>query len=142
MTVTGFADSGAQMTVISPEMVHSLGVKDEELLNISMVIKAASNANLQVKGGIVIKKFLGADSKGKVREARQLAYIAAGTNQFFVFKKALIDPGLLKQNFLLPQSGLEEAGDVLLAQDDKSCKCLVRESPPEPPMELPMPATK
>ena len=57
-------------------------------------------------------------------------------------KRALIDLGLLPIIFSLPQSGLEEAGDALLAQDDKRCECQVQQGPPEPPMELPMPAIK
>ena len=59
-------------------MVHSLGVKDKKLLNMSMVIKAANNASLQVKGGIMIRMFLDADSKGRIRESWHLAYVVAG----------------------------------------------------------------
>ena len=91
------ADSGVQMTVMSPEMAWGLGVQEHELLPVDMAIFAAGGGGLTVINGIPL--MISLDVHGKRRETCHLAYVAKRATQFFVCKDALIGLELLVKNF-------------------------------------------
>ena len=110
--VCRLADTGAQMTVISPALAERLGVKINEMVLINMVITVANGTSLEVLGGIPDKLSLNPDGNGKVRESHQLAYVVVGVNQLYICKAALCDLGLLPMRTL---SAEKDVGDILAA---------------------------
>ena len=73
MVVQGLADSGAQMTVMSPEMARSLGVQEHKLLPMDLAIFTSGGGGLTVISGIPLMMSL--DVNGKQRETCHLAYV-------------------------------------------------------------------
>ena len=77
-------------------------------------------------------------------------YIADCTSQYFICKAAVMEMGLLDKSFPMPQTMPQRcedraqkpksSGEVLL-QEERQCKCPARCILPEPPTELPVPAT-
>ena len=55
VVVCGVADTGAQMTVMSPDLVRRIGVRDDEMIPIKMNITAANGIPLEILCGILVK---------------------------------------------------------------------------------------
>ena len=114
------------------------------------MVEAAGGSNLSIRGGMFIRMYLDPDRNGRVRESQQMVYIANCTSQYFICKAALMELGLLDRSFPMPQMMPQRCEDraqkpkssgEVLYQEERQCKCPARCIPPEPPTELPMPAT-
>ena len=121
------------------------------MIPMNMEITSASGSPLEVLGGILIKIILNSEGNGKVRELRQLAYVAVGANQLSMCKSALCDLGLLLmvwppkdlQGMNLPMQGKlsakKDAGDTESTKgDDERSQCPTYTRPPDTTDALPM----
>ena len=87
--VDGLADTRAQMMVISSGMAQRLGVRISEMMPISMNIMTMNGNSTNVIGGILIMMIH--SFNGRIRESKQLVYVATGVNQFVICRAALCD---------------------------------------------------
>ena len=97
-TVTALPDSGAQVTVGGPDLIHTLGVTKNKLIPVSQQISAANNGQLTLLGGILLD-ISGKDKDGKTYISSQLVYIADGVKKLLLSKRACVDLGILPESF-------------------------------------------
>ena len=141
------ADTGAQMVVAGISLVHSLGVKKGELFPVTAGIKAANSEGLQLLGGMFIT-ISARGSDGNTRTSDQMCYISSNVDKLFLSKATCQDLGIIAENF--PEVGAADSEITtainkctLVSEDDPDkCSCPVRAATPDPPKELPFPATK
>ena len=146
------ADTGAQMCVAGPSLLHSLGCTKRELIKLQGGVSTADNAGLTLLGGIFIK-IKAVTPQGALLFTEQLVYIAEGINTLFLSKSACRDLGIIGENF--PEVGSHTASISSLAgseetkgkqqqhkqctpygPQDSQCNCPRRTPTPDPP-ELP-----
>jgi hypothetical protein len=112
------ADTGAQMCVAGPSLLHSLGATKRELIKLQTGVSTADNAGLKLLGGLFCS-ILGRTPGGDAISTQQLVYIAEGINTLFLSKTACRDLGIIGENF--PQVGSYRGADSSL-QDLHSMK--------------------
>ena len=93
-TVTALPDSGAQVTVGGPDLIHTLGVTKNKLIPVSQQISAANNGQLTLLGGILLD-ISGKDKDGKTYISSQLVYIADGVKKLLLSRRACVELGIL-----------------------------------------------
>ena len=74
------ADTGAQMMIVSPDLVRRMGVRDEDFIPMELNVFAANGVPMEVLGGIPVKLSVIPRVGGKMRESCQLAYVAMGVH--------------------------------------------------------------
>ena len=135
------------MVVAGISLVHSLGVKKGELFPVSAGIRAANSEGLQLLGGMFIT-ISARGSDGNTRTSDQMCYISSNVDKLFLSKATCQDLGIIAENF--PEVGAADSEITtainkctLVSEDDPDkCSCPVRAATPDPPKELPFPATK
>jgi hypothetical protein len=83
-------DTGAQLTVAGPFLLHALGVSEQELTPLSNSVRAANGQSLDLLGGIFIT-VSGQDSAGDTRVTKQQCYIARNASTLFLSKAGCKD---------------------------------------------------
>ena len=91
-------DTGAQMVVISPKIVQSMGLSSKNIIPVKMKIKAANMGGLTLLGGVLVK-ISGKSDNGVVRSSQQLAYVAKEVERVYLSKRACQDLGIIAENF-------------------------------------------
>ena len=66
-------DTGAQVTVAGPSLMHGLGVKKHELIPVSQRILGANQGSLKLFGG-VLADIAGVSRDGQTHNTRELCY--------------------------------------------------------------------
>ena len=92
------ADTGSQMCVAGPSLLHSLGATKKELIKLENGINTANNAGLILLGGLFCD-IKGWTPGGKPISTQQLVYIAEGINTLFLSKTACKDLQIIGHNF-------------------------------------------
>ena len=69
-------DTGAQMTVVGMNFMHSLGIKKSKLIPLSRGVNAANNSKLGLLGGALVE-FSGKDCSGQMRTSRPTTLIVS-----------------------------------------------------------------
>ena len=152
--VAALPDSGAQVSVGGPDLIHALGITKNKLIPVSQRISAANNGQLPLLGGILLD-ISGKDAKGKTHTSSQLVYIADGIKKLLLSKSACVDLGILPQNFPMIGNDNEVANNMLncVLDDDNhtvlvdectadneestTCSCPKREETPPVPEKIP-----
>ena len=150
-------DSGAQSCLWSKKEFQKCGFSSEDLIPVHHAMKAANTAPITIDGAILLR-LSGVSKQGDVVEAAVMAYISPDTDSFFLSKEAMVQLGIISQDF--PQLGasspmpielnchsvanqkplesLQHGIDSPLAD----CGCPKRQMPPPKPEELPFPCTQ
>ena len=136
-------DTGAQVVVGGPGLMHGMGVKRHELVPVSQKILGANQGTLKLWGGLLVD-ISGVGKDGVTRTTKQLCYIAEGVNRLLLSRRCCIELGIIDKDFPSIGSG---AGEVSInscdsAGEDGKCSCPERTPTPPPPSELPFPATE
>ena len=92
------ADTGAQMCVAGPSLLHALGATKNELIKLENGVSTANNAGLTLLGGLFCN-IMGWTLGGKSMSTQQLIYIAEGINTLFLSKTACRDLRIIGDNF-------------------------------------------
>ena len=66
--VCGLADTRSRVMVIGPELVKRFGVKETEMISLSMDVKGVDSMLMEVAGGIPVKLGLNLDNGGNIWE--------------------------------------------------------------------------
>lgn len=153
-TVTALPDSGAQVTVGGPDLIHTLGVTKNKLIPVSQQISAANNGQLSLLGGILLD-ISGKDKDGKTYISSQLVYIADGVKKLLLSRRACVELGILPGSFptfgdqttnkLLECDTIQDGNiqdvtcnmvsvDECTADPEESTKCSCPDRGPTPPV--------
>ena len=82
------ADTGAQMCVAGPSLLHALGATKKELIKLEASVNTANNAGLTLLGGLFCD-IKGWTPEGQPISTQQLVYIAEGINTLFLSKTCM-----------------------------------------------------
>ena len=110
-------------------------------------MKAANTATISIDGAIVIR-LSGHTKTGQAVEAATMVYISPEANSFFLSKEAMIQLGIIPQNF--PELGqaflachrshtdehAEVCANIPTNPSRADCSCLLRKQPPGRPDKL------
>merc|ERR1712059_95323 len=112
------------MYVLSRGMVRSMGIRDSELVEVTMSVTMASRAPLDVLGGVFVAISLGTGIYKKT--SIQMAYISESVNQVFLSEDTLKDLDILPhmwakqetQGVCVMDSFINKNGETI-----RSCGC-------------------
>lgn len=133
VSMPAMADTGCQSCLIGIEVAQQMGLSTEDLVPVSMTMRAANKTGIRILGAVVVR-IAGDSNDGRQLMTRQIAYVTDSSPRIFLSRAACVDLGLISDKF--PTLG--EANLV----NSESCHCPRRTEPPPKPTTLPMPATE
>ena len=80
------------------DFVHRIGVKKSELIPVSLRLRGAGSARLDLIGGLFLDVSI-ILANGEVRRSSQMCYIAHGVKKILLSKSACKDLGIIRENF-------------------------------------------
>ena len=92
------ADTGAMMVVVNREFMEALGVKESELIPMSLRITAANSSKINLLGGMLVL-IKARDKEDNIRTSRQLVYVAEGCTSIFLSQRVCKDLGIIPESF-------------------------------------------
>ena len=143
VTCPALPDTGAQMVVAGMDLPHKLGYTKRDLFPVTSGIKAANSEGLKLFGGILIT-VSAEGSDGITRSTSHMCYISENVSRLFLSKAACRGLGMIPDNF--PEVGscdnIHSVNKCELVDESDSCGCPERKQTPDPPAQLPCPATE
>ncbi|KAJ8369166.1 hypothetical protein SKAU_G00091940 [Synaphobranchus kaupii] len=133
VSLPAMADTGCQSYLIGIKVAQQMGLSTEDLIPVSMTMKAANNKGIRILGAAVVR-FAGSSGDARRLETRQIAYVTDTSNRIFHSRAACVDLGMISDKF-------PTLGEVNLATSEV-CDCPRRAEPPTRPTTLPMLATE
>lgn len=133
VTLPAMADTGCQSCLIGIKVAQQMGLSTEDLIPVSMTMRAANNEGIRILGAAVIR-FAGVSDDARRLETRQIAYVTDTSDRIFLSRTACVDLGMISDRF-------PTLGEVNLVAGEL-CDCPRRAEPPAKPTTLPMPATE
>ena len=96
--VDGLADTGAQICTAGADFLTAMGIDVDFLVPTRMGVKGVASSKVTILGAL----FLQISAGGRVTQ--QLVYIASGARMLILSEKALLDLGVIPENF--PSAGM------------------------------------
>lgn len=141
VSVPAMADTGCQSCLTGLNVIHRLGLRESDLIPVTMRMHTANNDGIKILGAILLR-ISSTDSTGHTIKSRQMTYVTDSSDKLFLSREACVALGIISGHF--PQVHVTadlNAADV----HDKTtapCGCATRQFPPPPPGTLPFPATE
>lgn len=133
VTLPAMADTGCQSCLIGLKVARRMGLSTEDLIPVSMTMRAANNKGIRILGAAVVR-FAGNSNDARRLETRQIAYVTDTSDRVFLSRTACVGLGMISETF-------PALGEANLASSEP-CDCPQRATPPARPTTLPMPATE
>ena len=140
------ADTGCQSCLAGMKIVRRLGLRQQDLIPVSMKMRTATKGGVRILGAIPLC-LSGRAPSGHTVRTRQLTYVTNSSDQLFLSREACVGLGIISDSF--PQLGVTQERplmDTTAALEGtptgKTCQCPKRQRPPPPPTSLPFPATE
>ncbi len=149
VSLPALADTGCQSCLIGTNTLHKLGLKQKDLIPVTMKMRAANDQDIGILGAVVVR-FSGTGKGKAVLETRQMTYVTDATDKIFLSREACVALGMIAQDFpsigcankvhslSTPHQPSNGSGTI---KDTPKCACPQRTMPPAPP-KLPFPATE
>ena len=152
--MSNLTNKGASITVAGMEFARQLGVREDDLLQTSMVITSANDTQFKVLGAMVV------DLQSEGVSTKEFIYICRGAKGCLLSLDACVNLGIvpvtfptigsipsvkeLKENMSMKEETTKDPGKEGQSKVRKGCDCRCpdREMPSELPTEIPFPATK
>ncbi|KAK3875650.1 hypothetical protein Pcinc_019504 [Petrolisthes cinctipes] len=140
-TITAIADSGAQTCLMGLQIMKKLGLRQQQLTQVTKRILAANNEEINVLGAVFLK-LSGCNQKGEQLETATVVYVTDSTSRFYLSRAALEQLGVIGPDF--PKIGA--TGPAVCKNTVSTrhlptlagCGCPLRTAPPPRPAKLPM----
>ena len=151
-------DTGASISIAGLQFVRKLGIREEDLLTVDMMVTSADNSPIEVLGAVLVDMMVGEET------TKEMVYVCRGTKGCLLSLDACVNLGIVPRTFPAP-GGSGDRGEVGAGvvngggehghecgggtghSDRKprrragcDCACSDREQPPDPPEQLPCPA--
>ena len=133
-SLPAMADTGCQSCLAGVNILHPLGLTEDDLIPVTMKMHAANNNRITILGATVLR-FSGKSETDEIINTRQIVYITDSCSKIFLSREACVTLGIISSSF--PTIG--EATNGL--DDGAPCCCPQRELPPPLPEKLPYTAT-
>ena len=137
-TISVVTDTGAQSCFWGLSEFLRCGFQTGDLIPVKHTLYAANKEKIDISGAILLRLH-GNNSAGQSRTAAVMTYVSPNTQRFYLSREALIQLGVIGKNFPRVGSADEECA---IEEENASCGCLVRTSPPRRPENLPFPPTE
>ena len=123
--VSAMPDTGAMMCLVGMNTMHSMGLRESDLVEVDMQVNAANNRKIPVLGGIIL------DLKLNGKSSRQLAYVTYEVHCLFLSQKACRDLCIVDEKFPYQVAKCTAVDDE--NNTGEKCTCPKRQLPPSPP---------
>ena len=154
MQLDAMADTGAQMCILGRNQIHKLGMPVGDLEPASLGITIADGGQATNLGMVFLEISVKAPGGG-TRVTKQQCYVLDGAGSLFLSYEALVDLGSCPKGFpqvaasnviggqhqVQQEPGPGPQAPEELGAEPRTCKCPKRARAPDPPLELPYPAT-
>ena len=136
------ADTGCQSCLAGLKVIHPLGLRESDLMPVTMQMRTANNLGIKILGATVLR-MSAKNPEGKTLETRQMTYITDTSDKLFLSREACSALGIINDTFPTVGSEFNQHTHITSAlhEQPKVCDCPKRTSPPPPPTSLPCPAT-
>ena len=149
-------DSCAQSCLWSKKEYLGAGFKEEDLIPVSLGLKAANKSSIEITGAILVR--INVEVNNKKHSCATMVYVSPSCEGFYMSLEAMLDLNLLHTltNCLPADATCDVMTDVTTADDPSAtaktpahppmsssepCACPERKPPPARPDNLPFPAT-
>ena len=144
--VSAIADTGCQSCLAGLKIVKKLGVSVEDLIPVSIKMRAANNDDISILGATILR-LSGRDNEGEERSTRQMVYVTNNTDRLFLSREACVDLGIIPKTFpTIGETEETKSANSISTMDaptpQQVCQCPKRTKPPPMPTSLPFPATE
>lgn len=149
--IEAMADTGCQSCLAGIKVIHRLGLKQSDLIPVTMKMHAANNKGITILGATILR-ISGQDEHGNNVETRQMTYVTDNSDKLFVSREACIALGMISESFPTIGEIIDTQSQKLTPDNDdaigsvsglaNACDCPKRQLPPPPPKELPYPANE
>ena len=131
------ADSGCQGSIMGPDQLHQLGLRQEDLYDIKSSSSNINGGAIEILGVLVLRLAAMDQVSGKIVETAAQVRVAPGIRRLYISKQVMESLGIINKNF----PAVEAAGAA--AEDDRAeCGCLARKPAPPLPERLPFEPTE
>ncbi|MCG8044423.1 MAG: reverse transcriptase family protein, partial [Candidatus Thiodiazotropha endolucinida] len=140
VSVSAMADTGCQSCLAGLKVIHRLGLRESDLLPVTMRMHTANDDGIQILGAILLG-ISSTDNTGHTVETRQMTYVTDSTDKLFLSREACVALGIISESF--PQVHAINTYNTANVHDHIAapCGCPVRRPPPPLPSDLPFPAS-
>ena len=168
--IFAMADTGCQSCLMGAKLLKKLGLKQENLIPVTMRMHAASNNQVTILGAIILN-ITGQSQAGAQDTTKQIVYVTNESDKFYLSRRACADLGMISTTFpTIGETATPPTEQPIKSDVDESapllsdntfippvsqavnppethttpvnCSCLKRELPPTKPSSLTFPATK
>ncbi|KAJ8349425.1 hypothetical protein SKAU_G00245550 [Synaphobranchus kaupii] len=94
VSLPAMADTGCQSCLIGIKVAQQMGLSTEDLIPVSMTMKAANNKGIRILGAAVVR-FAGSSGDARRLETRQIAYVTDTSDRIFLSRAACVDLGMI-----------------------------------------------
>ena len=135
----GMADTGASVCLTGPKPMRAMGLTEENLMKCDLRLYGADNSDIELVGAV----FVIITDTQTGRETKQLLYICNKAASLLLSLEACADLGLVNPEFPATESAHYPSIAAARAgkKPDCDCKCPVRVTAPDVPLELPLEPT-
>ena len=92
------ADTGCQSCLASMTVVRRFGLREADLIPVTMHMHAANNNGIKIIGAVIIR-FSGNSTSGQPLETRQIVYVTHDSDKLFLSREACTALGLISPMF-------------------------------------------
>ena len=134
IVLPAMADTGCQSCLAGLKVMHRLGLRESDLMPVTMQMRTATNLGIRILGATVLRLSAKA-SDGQTRETRQMTYITDASDKLFLRKEACSALGIIQDT--LPLIGAQPSNkpnmNLEIHEQPNLCSCPQRTTPPPPP---------
>ena len=165
INTNGVLDTGAQLNMAPPDIIHRMGYREAILFPVSTSVSSASNIKIKILGGIILRVTATNRVTGVTLSCKQLFYISNEVTETYLSRDCCAQLQTIPSDFpavgSCPPNTADKTGMVasttgttnipslsrcsnsgVPSKSDKPCTCPRRTLPPSAPPTLPCAATE
>jgi hypothetical protein len=148
------ADTGCQSCLASLKIIQHLGLREKDLIPVTMRMYAANNNGINILGATILR-LSGKSKSGDALATRQITYVTDDSDKLFLSREACMALGMISNTFptigeTLPPPNMSahspqdnpNLNHTVYGTHAAPCNCPKRQMPPQRPNKLPYSATE
>ena len=139
-SVPALADTGCQSCLTGLKVIHRLGLRESDLVPVTMRMHTANNDGIKILGAILLRISC-TDPAGHTAVTKQMTYVTDSSEKLFLSREACVALGIVPDTFPTVQSPANKSVNDVHEPTIAPCGCPTRHSPPPLPESPPYPAT-
>jgi len=140
-SIPALADTGCQSCLTGLKVVQRLGLREEQLIPVTMRMHGANNDGIRILGALLLRISC-INSTGQTVATKQMTYVTDSSDKLFLSREACTTLGIIPDNFPCAHASAFCNTDSAHEPSVAPCGCPTRQLPPPPPASLPFPATE